>query len=77
MSNNPANELFEFVLEKLADAPVGKRVRLYRAIAMHSGDPAEAKRLNLLAADLEELERKHAQLLLDFQNRLDGKGPHQ
>jgi hypothetical protein len=59
-------ELYEFALERFQDAPVIKRGRLCRALALIIGDEGHARTLNTLADELEAIEARHQQLLLDL-----------
>jgi hypothetical protein len=69
MPKQPTSILFDFVLEKAADETAARRVRLYRALASVIGNESDAVTLVTLADDLEAIERKHRQLVLDFKRR--------
>jgi hypothetical protein len=64
--NNPVSLLCDFVLEKSADEPVRRRLVLYRALATIVPVPAKCRELASLAAELEAIETRHNQLLLDL-----------
>ena len=69
MPNQSTSVLFDFVLEKAAEETASRRVQLYRALASVIGHEKEAITLITLADDLEAIERKHRQLVLDFKRR--------
>ena len=62
-------DLHEFVLTKLEGESIATRCRVMRPLAMIIGDEAAAKQLNALADELEQIEAKHRQLVLDFKRR--------
>lgn len=65
-----ANEIIaDFVLDHAPVLDVSRRARLYRAVAEVIGDEKDAQRFTSLAKDLEEFERKHGQLALNFKRR--------
>jgi hypothetical protein len=59
-------ELYEFVLENLPSAPIAKRARLCRTLAVIIGDEPCARELNAQAARLEAIDQDHGQLLLAY-----------
>lgn len=64
MPTNTLSTVVAFALEKLADEPLQRRAHLYRCIADICGDEKSARQLLQLAADLDEIDRKHGQLPL-------------
>jgi hypothetical protein len=64
--NRPVTFLHDFVLEKSADEPVRKRLLLYRALAAVLPAPEKCRELIALADELESIEARHNQLLLDL-----------
>lgn len=62
-------DLYEFVLAKLDSEPVGARCKLMRSLSLIIGDEMVSNQLNALADELEQIERKHRQLVLDFKRR--------
>jgi neutral trehalase len=62
----PAHEILEFVLEKAAAEKPARRAELYRALAAVAPSEHDVRRLTELAAEIEAIETKHNQLLLDF-----------
>lgn len=64
----PATILAEFVLEKLPQEPAARRVELTRALAAVSS-PRERADLLMIAALLEDVEKNHRQLVLNFKRR--------
>lgn len=71
MSAAARNVLTEFVLERMELEPIAKRIELLRSLAIFnvSGSPKEREELHALADELEQIERKHRQLVLDFKRR--------
>lgn len=70
MTTPARNLLVEFVLEKSVEAPLGRRALLYRALAAElPGTAPQFKRLTRLADELEAIEERHEQLLLNFRER--------
>ncbi len=67
-------ELHTFVIESAQAEVPARRARLLRALARISGSNADAKRLLRLAAQCEELEAHHRQLVLDFKRGNGGRG---
>ncbi len=65
---NPARRLLvEFVLERSVEEPLSKRGALYRALAAElPGCSEEFKALMAMADELEAIEARHQQLLLDL-----------
>jgi hypothetical protein len=68
----PAELLTEYILEKLSEEPVGKRILLYRAIAIETKCPVLTAACRRLANELEAIEARHEQLVLDFKRRAGG-----
>jgi hypothetical protein len=66
---NPTAIITEFVLEKLPLEPIARRVQVTRALAEVSGNLKERNNLLSLANLLEDVERNHLQLALDFKRR--------
>jgi len=66
---NAADRLFEHVLSTAAPLSLQKRSQLYRDTAEVLADCVHAPHLVKLADELDEIERRHAQLALDFKRR--------
>ena len=64
-----AELLTEYILEKLSEEPVGKRILLYRAIAIETKCPLLTANCRRLANELEAIEARHEQLVLNFRTR--------
>jgi hypothetical protein len=64
--HKPVGLLYDFVLEKAADEPLRRRLVLYRALAEVMPSPKECRELSRLADELEAIEARHQQLLLDL-----------
>lgn len=73
--NTPARQLLtEFVLEKAAAEALPLRMQLYRALAAELPETTpEFQQLTALADDIEAIEEKHLQLVLDFKRNARGK----
>lgn len=65
--DKPVQLLNRYVLDRSATEPLPVRAELYRALAEVVGDQAESKRLRSRASELESIDEKHRQLVLDFQ----------
>lgn len=63
------NTLTEFLLDRIAEQPVADRIQLYRALAVETKDAQLAETCRSLADELEEVERRHVQFVLDFKRR--------
>ncbi|MBM3851601.1 MAG: hypothetical protein FJ399_00435 [Verrucomicrobia bacterium] len=61
-----ATRIAEFVIEKAADEPMMTRAQLYRDLASLVVDENTARALIALSVELEQIERRHEQLVLDF-----------
>ena len=72
--NSPASELLcSFVIEKAAEESISRRILLYRAVAAHVAEASpQFEELTKLADELDEIERRHAQLVLDFKRGAKG-----
>jgi hypothetical protein len=70
--DKPASLLFDFVLEKSADEPLRRRVVIYRALVEVIPSPKECRDLARMADELEAIEVRHQQLLLDLRARSSG-----
>ncbi len=62
----PKAFLDAFILEQIESQPLANRILLYRSFAAQTQDASLRKSCLSLAADLEDIERRHQQLLLDF-----------
>lgn len=62
--NNPAQQVYAYVLECAANEPTARRATIYRNLAAVIGDEALARNLCALAAELEEIDRRCRQLSL-------------
>ena len=67
--DNPVTLVTEFVLDRIHDEPVEKRIALCRALAQLTGDAAERLELLQLATELERIERRQRKLTLGFKQR--------
>jgi len=65
-SLQPKEFLTEFILEQASKQPVEHRILLYRALSVELRDRALQMKCTALADDLEAIEARHQQLLLDF-----------
>lgn len=74
--NTPARSLLaSFVLEHSRNETLPKRMGLYRALAAELPETSPVfQQLTQLADELESIESRHNQLLLDFQRRNGGQG---
>ncbi len=64
--SNPATRIAEYVLQNLAHEPIAKRIALKRDLAAIAPTNKSRRDLLALAKDLEAIERRHKQLLIDF-----------
>lgn len=62
--------LIQFVLDSALQAPVSKRITLYRALADLCGQTEEGKRLEVLAAQLECAEKNCREFAFEFSKQL-------
>ena len=70
MSTAASNVLTEFVLDRMEHEPIGKRIELLRSLAIYThATPSQRAEFHALADELEQIERKHRQLVLDFKRR--------
>jgi hypothetical protein len=63
---NAADRLTGWILEKASEEPLQKRVSLYRDAAATIASSRVSARLSRLADELEAIEARHQQLLLDL-----------
>ena len=70
--SNPSLLIYEFVLERVSDEPLERRAQIYRALATVIGREDLAAQLIAHANSLDEIERRHAQLVLDFKRGAKG-----
>ena len=70
--HKPAAIIAEFVMERLEGETIARRILLNRALSALTVDIQEQKSLNQMADELEAIQRKHQQLLLDFKRRAQG-----
>lgn len=61
----PSTVLTGYILERLPSEPIARRIELTRALALIS-PTREQVELNKMADELENIERRHQQLLLNF-----------
>jgi hypothetical protein len=73
MSLNPSTVISEFVLAKLPQEPVHRRIEITRALAAISGCTKQRADLLSVANLLEDVERNHHQLWLEFKRRHEGQ----
>lgn len=59
----------EFVLDRLADEPIARRIQLTRALANITGDSSERAELVEIANALEHADRRQRKLTLRFKER--------
>jgi len=59
-------------MERLEGETIARRILLNRALSALTVDIQEQKSLNQMADELEAIQRKHQQLLLDFKRRAQG-----
>jgi hypothetical protein len=64
--SNAADRLFAHVLETAPALAIRLRAQLYRDTAEVLADAQHSPHLVSIADDLDEIERRHAQLVLDF-----------
>ena len=64
---NPRTELFEFVLAKLENEPIHRKVRILRALSHYAGEAELTNKLTTLAADLEAAEKRCREFAFQFQ----------
>jgi hypothetical protein len=69
---NPTAILSEFVLEQLPEVPIRRRVLITRALAEVTANAKERADLLSVANLLEDVERNHRQLVLNFKRRNEG-----
>jgi hypothetical protein len=63
----PAKEfLAEFILEQASEQPLERRILLYRALSVELRHRDLQKKCTALADELESIEARHNQLLLDL-----------
>lgn len=65
--------LTAYFLEKVGGEPIQRRILLLRALAADTHDPVTGRSCAKEADELEQIEAKHRQLVLDFQRRADGQ----
>lgn len=63
---SPFDRISEFVLSNASGVTLEQRVSLYRDLSTLTTDEDRARELAELANSLEAIDRRHAQLLLDF-----------
>jgi hypothetical protein len=63
------DDLYNFVVEMLPNAPLTRRARLCRAFALIVGSSDQARMLIHQADACDAIEQQHRQLLLDLQQR--------
>lgn len=62
-------ELHSFVLERVGELPLGRRIIVLRALAAVVGDQATARSLTKHVRTLQRIEREHRQLTFRFKQR--------
>ena len=72
MGKPASSVLAEFVMERLPEEPMAKRIQLTRALAVLTSDRDEQHALTVMADELEDIQRRHHQLLLNFRLRNGG-----
>lgn len=65
----PGTVLTEYILARLSEEPIARRIQITRALAALAPTQQEARTFLKMANDLEAIERTHEQLLLNFQRR--------
>ena len=71
----PLSRIVDFVLAQSESQPLAVRIGLYRDLAAIAGTARQANNLLALADELEAVEAKHQQLVLDFKRRSDSASP--
>jgi len=66
VSNTAPDRLCAFVLEKSIGEPLARRAAIYRDLALILAKGSKAREFLQMAKDLEQVERRHQQLLLDL-----------
>lgn len=66
MASEHMKTVIDFCLEHAADAPVKRRVKLYRGLAEFCGDTQQAAHFNAAARDLESVDARILELGLPF-----------
>ena len=69
---NPVTILDEYVMCNAEREPMAVRAKLYRALAEVVTNTNRSSELRKLAIDLDDIERRHAQLVLDFKRGTQG-----
>ena len=71
MSAAARNAITGFVLDRMEAEPIAKRIELLRSLAIidTNAAPKEREHFHAMADELEIIQRKHRQLVLDFQRR--------
>lgn len=70
MSAAAANVLTEFVLARMEHEPIAKRIELLRSLAIYMhATPSQCAEFHAMADELEQIEQKHRQMVLDFKRR--------
>lgn len=62
----PIEDLHAFVIEASLSLPAARRARIYRALAEIIGDERTSLELQQMAEDLEAIDRRSRQLLLNL-----------
>ena len=69
---NAAARVIEFALQHAPEVALHRRTQLYRDLAELTPDESRARDLNTLANELEAIEARHEQLVMDFKRRAGG-----
>lgn len=69
--HRPVQILNEFVLERVAEVPLHRRITILRALAaLLPAKSTKSRALLAMADELQAIEERHQQLLLDFKRRM-------
>lgn len=66
---NAADRIAGFVLERLPEEPIRRRIPMLRDLAAFAPSNARRRTLIAMADELQDIEERHHQLLLDFKRR--------
>lgn len=70
--DSPAKIICEFATAHLHEVSIEQRIKLTRALASLAPTNKQSRALARMADELEEIERRHQQLLLNFRRRAEG-----
>ena len=70
--SSPGTRITEFVLASLENETVPRRIAVLSDLAEIAASSSDRKTLHAMIAALQEIERQHRQLVLDFKRRACG-----